>query len=48
MNSLKAFRIFFFKASYKKDIRITILMLTIVLLKAAGQKWGALGRIDLN
>ena len=41
----KAFRIFFFQAGYKKDIRITILVLTIALLKAAGQKWGALGRI---
>lgn len=36
---------FFSQASYKKDIRITILVLTIALLKAAGQKWGALGRI---
>lgn len=45
LHSVKAFRIFFFQVGYKKNIRITILMLTIALLEAAGQKWGALGRI---
>lgn len=32
----------------EKDPRITILMLTMALLKAAGQKWGAPGRIKAS
>lgn len=36
---------FFFQTTYNKDIRIPVLVLTIASLKAAGQKWGTLGRI---
>lgn len=39
LNLVKAFRIyFFFQASYKKDIGITVPVLTIALLKAAAEK----------
>lgn len=41
--SAKVFGICFFKLLLE-DTRITILMLTMALLKAAGQKWGARGR----